>query len=84
MVILVSTDWNIVHYADNVTGRTKISDEIENKLQSQYKPIASELALHVDPGIVTDLFGKVLVWYLPAILHPQRQVSVEIQSPSGM
>ena len=74
MLLIVSTDWNIVHYADNIAGRGKITDQMENKLKAQYKPIYSEPTLCVEPGIVTDLFGKVLVWYLPSILHPHSQV----------
>jgi hypothetical protein len=78
--ILVKTDWNIVHYADNITGRGAISEELEKKLRAQYKPIYPEPTLCVDPSVVTDLFGKLLVWYLPSILHPDRQVRVQIQS----
>jgi hypothetical protein len=77
----VSTDWNIVHYADNITGRSKIGEEMEKKLMAQYKPIFSEPTLCIEPGIVTDLFGKILVWYLPTILHPRRQVCMQSHLP---
>ena len=69
-----------MHYTDNITGRTRLPDDTEIKLQSQYKPIYSEPILSVRPGIVTDLFGKILVWYLPSILHPDRQVCAIIRN----
>jgi hypothetical protein len=38
-----------------------------------FKPIYTE-HLEVIPGTITDCHGKLLVWYLPNILSPERQV----------
>jgi hypothetical protein len=38
-----------------------------------FKPIATD-HLEVNPCTITDRHGKLLVWYLPNILSPERQV----------
>lgn len=38
-----------------------------------FKPIHIN-HLEVNPGTITDCHGKLLVWYLPNILVPERQV----------
>ena len=38
--------------------------------------------LAVNPGTIADCHGKLLVWYLPNILSPERQVCLVNISPT--
>ena len=65
----------MVRYADHIIGRRNIGADMEAKLKARFPPLTHDSTLHIIPGIVVDKFGKVLVWYLPGILQPARQVS---------
>jgi len=70
----VSTEWDAVRYSDHIIGRRKIGEDLEARLKVKFPPLFDDPKLCILPGVVTDKFGKVLVWYLPAILQPARQV----------
>jgi len=48
--------------------------DLQAKLKACFLSIFPDLQLIISPGIVADKFGKVLVWYFPATLQPQRKV----------
>ena len=56
-------------------SRSKTGDK-EAKLKKQFPPLNTDPTLLVEPGIIADMFGKIMVWYLPGIIHPSRQVSL--------
>ena len=66
----------MVRYADQIIGRRNIAADVECKLKAKFPPLFHDPTLHIVPGIVVDKFGKVLVWYLPGILQPARQVNL--------
>jgi len=72
----VCAEWDMVRYSDHIIGHRKIGDDLEENLKAKFPPLFVNPKLCILPGIVTDKFGKVLVWYLPAILQPARQVMI--------
>jgi hypothetical protein len=73
--ILVQTEWDITRFADKVKN-TKVDENKES-------PADLTLPLHfpqaefgklTDPATILDLHGKVMVWALPGVLHPNRIV----------
>lgn len=78
--LAVRTTWDADRYADFIIGHSTINEATEARLKAEFPPLFSEPTLLVQPGIITDIFGKILVWYLPAILHPRRQVWSIVQN----
>jgi hypothetical protein len=68
----VRTKWDVERYADVMMGRR---GDKEAKLKKEFPPLMADPTLSVEPGVIADMFGKIMVWYLPGILHPSRQVS---------
>jgi len=68
----VQTKWDVERYADVMMGRR---GDKEAKLKKEFPPLTADPTLSVEPGVIADMFGKIMVWYLPGILHPSRQVS---------
>ncbi len=66
----------MVRYADHIIGRRNIAADVEAKLKAKFPPLYQDSTLPIVPGMVVDKFGKVLVWYLPGILQPARQVNL--------
>jgi len=77
----VRTEWDAVRYSDHIIGRRKFGEDLEAKLKVKFPPLFHDPKLCILPSIVTDKFGKVLVWYLPAILQPARQVILQFFMP---
>jgi hypothetical protein len=72
---LASTDWDVRRYADRITMKYPgIGEEFEETMQKSFKPLKTSYHLEVTPCTITDRHGWVLVWYLPNILRPERQV----------
>lgn len=77
LALLVSTAWDVQRYADHIglkntgTGR----EELEEALLRMFKPVENAPSLEVMPCTITDRHGRYLLWYLPNILKPERQVS---------
>jgi hypothetical protein len=47
---------------------------MENPLQEQFPPLGVNIQ-EFKPSIILDSEGRILMWYLPGILSPARQVS---------
>jgi hypothetical protein len=43
-------------------------------MQKSFKPLETSPHLEITPCTIADRHGKLLVWYLPNILRPERQV----------
>jgi hypothetical protein len=72
---LVSTTWDVRRYADHIGLRHPgTSNEFEDVMQRQFKPLKTSHHLEITPCTITDRHGSLLVWYLPNILQPERQV----------
>jgi hypothetical protein len=69
----VRTGWDGDRYSDAIIGRKCVGPDLEAKLKANFPPISSDCQLRISPGVILDKFGKVLLWYLPAILQPTRQ-----------
>ena len=68
--------WDITRYAEMLPKKpsrpgTKASNEKEASLKRRYPPLNGVTASM--PGIVVDMQGIILVWYLPGILSDSRQ-----------
>ena len=61
-------------YSDHIIGHRKIEEDLEVKLKVKFPPLFDDPKLCIFSSAVMDKFGKVLVWYLPGILQPTRQV----------
>jgi hypothetical protein len=53
---------------------TGFDSDREEKLQKNFKPLKNDYYLEIRPCTITDRHGKMLLWYLPNILRPERQV----------
>lgn len=76
LISTVSTQWDVRRYADRIGLRyTGISDQYEETLQRMFKPLKVN-HFEIAPCIITDRHGHILLWYLPNILRPERQVAL--------
>ncbi|KAF8148836.1 hypothetical protein B0H34DRAFT_805257 [Crassisporium funariophilum] len=72
----VSTDWDAQRYADLIGPKNNgISGDQEATMFKSFKPIRTD-HLEITPSTIADRHGKLLVWYLPNILSPERQESM--------
>ena len=63
-------------YADHIGLKySGLNDELEESLRRTFKPLEDN-RLQISPCTITDRHGQVLLWYLPNILRPERQVSM--------
>jgi hypothetical protein len=53
-----------------------MNDNLEEILRKNFKPLKVN-HLEITPCTIADRHGQVLLWYLPNILRPERQVSHE-------
>jgi hypothetical protein len=75
LILTVSTKWDVRRYADHIGLKyTGINDQYEETLQRMFKPLKVD-HLEIAPCIITDRHGHILLWYLPNILRPERQVA---------
>lgn len=74
---------NINTYVQKVPARTTVSPrydplgpDIPVAEEERLRKFFSEIKIgkQTEPGIVVDMFGRILIWYLPGILHPTRVV----------
>jgi hypothetical protein len=69
--------WSVVEYVEALTKMGKrctgMQEHIEKKLCQQFPPAESESI--VDPYLVTDSEGNILLWFLPGLLGNNRQVN---------
>lgn len=71
---LVSTDWDVRRYADHFGVKYPgTTSDREETMQKRFKPLKTN-HLEITPCTITDRHGRLLVWYLPNILRPERQV----------
>ena len=76
-------DWDIERFADKIKSvkmtadyRSKIREEVI-RMQNLFQPL--QPSKHNDElAIVTDRFGRIIVWHLPGILSDSRVVSQPI------
>ena len=60
-------------YADHIGLKYTGNDVHEEMLQKRFKPLTTG-RLEITPCTITDRHGHLLLWYLPNILRPERQV----------
>lgn len=51
--------------------------EIEEDLLMLFPPVENSVCLY-EPCIITDCEGRILVWYLPGLIGPNRGVGIHI------
>lgn len=75
----VSTVWDVQRYADHINLKnTGIGrDDQEEALSRMFKPVENAPTLEVRPCTITDRHRRILLWYLPNILTPERQVNMQ-------
>ena len=80
MLALVSTVWDVQRYADHINLKnTGIgNNDREEALSRMFKPIENAPSLEVMPSTITDRHHRLLLWYLPNILTPERQVNATL------
>ena len=70
------TSWSVKDYTDElrrISPRcTGLNNGLEEKLLKSFPPLQNETFM--SSGVVTDKNGLILMWYLPRILTPKRQV----------
>jgi len=71
----------VQRYADHIgLKNTGIGGEQEEGLLRMFKPIPDAPCLEVMPCTITDCHGRLLLWYLPNILRPDRQVIIRFKA----
>jgi hypothetical protein len=71
-----TTMWKARDYVKELSKRaTGRNQRVESKLKKKYPPIFSPTAYHMEPCVVQDEVGEILLWYIPGALTPQRVVS---------
>jgi hypothetical protein len=76
MMMLDVIPWDAVRYCDRLSihenGRNETREEV---LLNAYPPPSAESDKILDaPGIIIDMHGVILAWYLPEVLPAERQV----------
>jgi hypothetical protein len=54
-----------------------INDNLDEMLKKIFKPLKDN-HLQITPCTIADRHGQILLWYLPNILRPERQVRLTI------
>ena len=75
--------WNAEDYCASLSGKQRgLNMEVENALLEIFSPLCpvkdvleDRLPLRSEPALLVDEAGHVLMWYLPGLLSPERQVS---------
>ncbi|KAF8956033.1 hypothetical protein BDZ97DRAFT_1607550, partial [Flammula alnicola] len=71
------TSWRAEDYVAELTERsTGQILRVEAKLRKKFPPIYSPTVYTMDPCIVTDIEGNILLWYLPRALTAERTVQM--------
>lgn len=72
--------WDADRYAGHLSIRQSgYSSSTEAKLANRYPVDAQNIGrVMSESGIIHDLNGKILLWYLPEVLEGQRQVSIRV------
>jgi hypothetical protein len=79
LISTVSTQWDVERYADHIGLKySGMNDQLEETLRNMFKPLQVN-HLEITPCMITDRHGRILLWYLPNILRPERQVRLYIQ-----
>lgn len=73
----VNVEMDAVRYSERLN---RLCDRVVNDdVQLHQFGHDTERAIQLDlPSVITDKFGVVLLWYLPNILSPQRQVRLHV------
>jgi hypothetical protein len=73
-------DWDIERFADKIKPvkmagnyRSKIKEEVD-RMQKMFQPLQSSGVID-EPAVITDKFGRIIIWHLPRILSNSRVVS---------
>lgn len=77
-------------WTERVPGQTRVPREFDpsgpavppnekEKMENVYEDV--ELGYYSDPCIIVDMYGRIVTWYLPGILHPERMVIRTFLSP---
>lgn len=75
MCYLETTIWSADDYADALTPRNSGQNQrVEEKLARKLPPIHFPRRKLDRPAIVKDPNGNILLWYLPGLVSPRRQV----------
>ena len=75
--------WNMTYYQEKIPGATRVSyngnetppeilPEEKKRLEDFFDK--ANIGQVDNPCIVVDIFGRVVVWYMPDIIHPARVV----------
>jgi hypothetical protein len=72
--------WDVQRYADHIGLRnTGIGrEDWEEALLRIFRPVENAPCLEVMPCTITDRHRRLLLWYLPHILRPERQVGAPV------
>ncbi|KAF8957921.1 hypothetical protein BDZ97DRAFT_1762563 [Flammula alnicola] len=71
------TQWRADDYVAELTERaTGRNSKVEAKLLKKFPPIFSPTVYQMEPCIVTDMDGNILVWYIPGALTTQRSTQM--------
>jgi hypothetical protein len=77
-------EWAVEDYVEALSGIgprcSGKQTEIESRLRCLFPPGATETI--IEPCVVVDSKGIVLLWFLPGLLHPRRQVGKQILAPT--
>lgn len=73
---LDQTKWSADDYVKNLTARASgQNQEVEAKLLKKYPPIFTPTKYEMDPCVVKDDNGIIMLWYTPGLLMKHRSVS---------
>lgn len=73
---VVQTSWDASRYCDGIgAAMTGLQSAAEQKLCQRFRPIYDPPVHAAKPFVITDKHRNGLVWYLPNLISPKRQVS---------
>ena len=74
--ILESTGWDVDRYCSKLSpNQTGQNLEIEALQEDRFPPILSRpFPVVMDPNMLTDCHGNIMVWHLPDIVSKETQV----------
>ena len=84
----MAVPWNDDDYCASLSSRQRgLKLDAEDHLLTIFPPLcpvedilANQFPILLDPAIITDDAGHILMWYLPGLLSPARQVSNRLLS----
>jgi len=72
------TEWRIGDYEARLIQKgsrcSGQNETVEAELMAEFPPIKQALGQEDRPLVISDVDGKILVWYLPGLISPARQV----------